>query len=66
MAVGHLGGAAVHTGKGCDGGGVGAGGAGCRETESQKPGMVVAALESWLLMLAALVLMMQQVYLCHP
>ena len=66
MAAGCLGGTAAHMGKGCGGGGVGAGGAGRGETKSQKPGMVVAAPESWLLMPAALVLMKQWVYLCHP
>ena len=66
MAAGRLGGAAVHVGNGCGGGGIGAGGAGCGETKSQKPGLVVAAPESWLLMLEVLVLMKQQVYLCCP
>ena len=66
VAAGRLGGAGVHVGNGCGGGGIGAGGAGCGETESQKPGMVVAAPESWLLMLEVLVLMKQQVYLCCP
>ena len=63
--------AGAHVGKGCGGRGLGAGGRARRwtghgETESLKPRVMVAVLKSWLLMLVVLVLLKQQVYLCHP